>query len=136
MSAQSFWSPDFSQKDCLPGSAAKSVLAEVDQHDRYESRNGSVEHLLNAKYDPGERLLAAKAKKAGVAREDIQAATSKYYTLGALKEALSCRETGAPRSFASGTGICKNDYSVESETLHAEWDMSLHLEMFKSRLIS
>jgi len=34
MSAQSFWSPNLSQKDCLLGSRAGSGPAEVDQHGR------------------------------------------------------------------------------------------------------
>jgi len=34
MSARSFWSPNLSQKDCLPGSGAGSGPADVDQHDR------------------------------------------------------------------------------------------------------
>jgi len=34
INARLFWSPNLSQKNCLPGSGAVSGPAEVDQHDR------------------------------------------------------------------------------------------------------
>jgi len=70
MSARLALSPRLSQKDCLPGNGSGGGPPEVDQDDRYESRNESVGQGNCASICSWRtRILAAEAKKAGAASE-------------------------------------------------------------------
>jgi len=62
--ARSAWNPGLSQKDCLPGNGSGGGPAEVDQDDRYESRNESVGRgNCTSICSWRTRVLAAEAKK-------------------------------------------------------------------------
>jgi len=85
MSARSAWSPGLSQKDCLPGKGSGGGPAEVDQDDKYESRNESVGQgncasICSTSWRT--RVLAAEAKKAGDASEVTRRIPRPPYLIG------------------------------------------------------
>ena len=71
ISARSARRPGLSQKDCFPGKGCGGERAYEDREDRYYSKNVSVGQDVNDVLSLRGTVLAAEAKKAGIASNVI-----------------------------------------------------------------